>query len=92
MADTRDLKSLGSNPVRVRVPPWLLENSMDRFFKILASNGQASLLRVKKPVAKRRDLTTEAVQQGVLPPNAKVKRWRELSAMEYAITLQIIRS
>lgn len=65
---------------------------MHRFFKILASNGQSSLLKVPKTVAKKSDLTKEAVQQGVLPPNAKVRRWRELSAVEYAITLQVIRS
>jgi hypothetical protein len=54
-----------------------------RFWFIVASNGQRSLLKVKVPVKLRKDLTVEAVRQGVLPPNAKVKKYRELSAVEY---------
>ena len=56
---------------------------MKRYFYIKASNGQKSLLKVECEVSRLCHLTDEAIRQGVIPPNARVKLHREISRVEY---------
>ena len=54
-------------------------------FEIIATNGQRSVVTVPEKIETKRQLTEELQRQGVLPLNAKVKLWRQVSAVEAGI-------